>query len=368
MAAAWAGGGYPPGLMSLSRVIVLLGGASSERRVSVASARNVVGAIEGAVPWFVAPEGAVHAIDVDELAAHARPFEEDFVPRRAAFAASLHAALDHVGSDDVLFLAFHGGEGENGVIQAELEARGLAFTGSGSKASAAAFDKARAKAIVSAAGVQVAPASVVGATRDATGTVTTHEPGQVREALAALLAAHGRVVVKPVADGSSTGLHHLASASELDEVAAAVSASGVSYLVEPFVVGTELTIGVIDTGEGPIALCASEVRLDPGRAFDFQGKYLGKGTKEITPAEVAPEIARAAQRVAVAAHRALGCEGYTRTDVIAGAHGITFLETNTLPGLTSASFIPQQLAHAGRPMREFVADQLARARARRDRR
>lgn len=356
--------------MSLGRVIVLLGGASSERRVSVASARNVVGAIEGAVPWFVAPEGAVHAIDVDELAAHARPFEEDFVPRRAAFAASWQAALAHVAAEDVIFLAFHGGEGENGVIQAELEARGLAFTGSGSKASAAAFDKARAKAIVSAAGVQVAPASVVGATRDAAGTATTRERGHdtVREALAALLAAHGRVVVKPVADGSSTGLHHLASTSQLDEVATAVSASGVSYLVEPFVVGTELTIGVIDTDEGPIALCASEVRLDPGRAFDFQGKYLGKGTQEITPAEVAPEIARAAQRVAVAAHRALGCEGYTRTDVIAGAHGITFLETNTLPGLTSASFIPQQLAHAGRPMREFVADQLARARARRDRR
>jgi D-alanine-D-alanine ligase len=356
--------------MSLGRVIVLLGGASSERRVSVASARNVVGAIEGAVPWFVAPEGAVHSIDVDELAAHARPFEEDFVPRRAAHAPSLHAALDSVSGQDVIFLAFHGGEGENGVIQAELEARGLAFTGSGSKASAAAFDKARAKAIVSAAGVQVAPASVVGATRDAASTAMTRERAHdtVREALAALLAAHGRVVVKPVADGSSTGLHHLASVSQLDEVAMAVSASGVSYLVEPFVVGTELTIGVIDTDEGPIALCASEVRLDPGRAFDFQGKYLGKGTREITPAEVAPEIAAEAQRVAVAAHRALGCEGYTRTDVIAGTHGITFLETNTLPGLTSASFIPQQLAHAGRPMREFVADQLARARARRDRR
>jgi D-alanine-D-alanine ligase len=249
------------------------------------------------------------------------------------------------------------------------------FTGSGSKASAAAFDKARAKAIVSAAGVHVAPASVVAARRAAPG-ATTHETGrdtserarEVREELAALLAEHGRVVVKPVADGSSTGLHHLASSSELDEVAAAVSASGVAYLVEPFVVGTELTIGVIDTDEGPFALCASEVRLDPGRAFDFQGKYLGKGTREITPAEVAPDIAAEAQRVAVAAHRALGCEGYTRTDVIAGTHGITFLETNTLPGLTSASFIPQQLAYVGRPMRDFVADQLARARARRDRR
>ena len=329
--------------------------------MSVASARNVMGAIEDAVPWFVLPEGSVHAIDAAELAAHVRPFEEDFVPRRAALAPSLHAALDSVSGEDVIFLAFHGGEGENGVLQAELEARGLAFTGSGSEASAAAFDKARAKAIVSAAGVRVAPAGVVGAAH-----ARGHET--VREALAALLAAHGRVVVKPVADGSSTGLHHLASASQLDEVAAAVSASGVSYLVEPFLVGTELTIGVIDTDDGPTALCASEVRLEPGRAFDFQGKYLGQGTRELTPAEVAPEIAAEAQRVAVAAHRALGCEGYTRTDVIATRGGVTFLETNTLPGLTAASFLPQQLAHAGRPMRDFVADQLARARARRDRR
>ncbi len=172
--------------------------------------------------------------------------------------------------------------------------------------------------------------------------------------------------------------HHSISALPADSVhvaafavaryRAGVSASGVSYLVEPFLVGTELTIGVIDTDDGPTALCASEVRLEPGRAFDFQGKYLGQGTRELTPAEVAPEIAAEAQRVAVAAHRALGCEGYTRTDVIATRGGVTFLETNTLPGLTAASFLPQQLAHAGRPMRDFVADQLARARARRDRR
>ncbi len=339
-----------------SRVIVLFGGGSSERRVSVASARNVVSAIEAPRPLFVSPEGAVHEVSVEALASHTRPFEEDFVPSSAPLAPSLALALDVLDPEDVCFLAFHGGDGENGVVQRALEARGLAFTGSGSVASAAAFDKARAKAIVSAAGVRVAPASIV------SGSVTA-----VRETLAALLAEHGRVVVKPVADGSSTGLHHLAHDAQLDEVARAVSASGVPSLVEPFVVGTELTIGVIDTDEGSVALCASEVRLDAGRAFDFQGKYLGQGTREITPAEVAPEIAEEAQRLAVAAHRALGCEGYTRTDVIAGAHGITFLETNTLPGLTSASFLPQQLTAVGRTLREFVDAQLARARARRDR-
>jgi D-alanine-D-alanine ligase len=329
----------------------------------VASAQNVVGMIDGAVPWFSSPEGGVHAVGAGELAAHARPFETDFVPRGAAFAPNLRAALEGVTPSDVIWLALHGGEGENGAIQGALEARQIAFTGSGSRASAAAFDKAQAKRIVGAAGVRVAPASVVPSGEGPA------DPRQVRDALAALLRAHGRVVVKPVADGSSTGLHHLASpgsGESLDEVAAAVVASGVPHLVEPFVAGTELTVGVIETERGPVALCASEVRLDPGRAFDFQGKYLGRGTREITPAEVAPEIADEARRVALLAHRALGCEGYSRTDVIAGDAGITFLETNTLPGLTGASFLPQQLAHAGRSMREFAREQLALARARRD--
>lgn len=339
------------------QVIVLFGGVSSERRVSVASARNVVSALSGSPPGprclFLAPDGAVHEVEGRALDAHTRPFEEDFVPDAAPLAGSLAAFLDALSRDVVLLLALHGGDGENGVVQRALEERCLAFTGSGSVASAAAFDKARAKEIVGAAGVRVAPARVV-----------SGSPREVHEGLAAMLAAHGRVVVKPVADGSSTGLHHLASDAELEEVARAVTETAVPYLVEPFLAGTELTVGVLDEGQDSIALCASEVRLEPGRAFDFQGKYLGRGTREITPAEVAPEIAAEAQRLAVTAHRALGCEGYSRTDLIATSAGVTFLETNTLPGLTAASFLPQQLAHAGRPLRDFLTAQLALAQTR----
>jgi D-alanine-D-alanine ligase len=109
------------------------------------------------------------------------------------------------------------------------------------------------------------------------------------------------------------------------------------------------------------------VRVEAGRAFDYEGKYLGKGTREITPAEVAPAVTRAAQELALAAHRALGCEGYSRTDIIAAAAGPVFLELNTLPGLTRMSFIPQQLAAEGTSMAQFLDGQLAIARARRDR-
>ncbi len=341
-----------------SRIVMLFGGTSTERHVSVASACNIVSAIDRPVPWFIAPNGAVHAVTTEELCAQERPFERDFLPASSASFRDLAEALDGASRNDVFFLALHGGHGENGVIQNALEQRDLAFTGSGSAASAAAFDKVRAKQIVADAGVRVTASRVL-AGADV----------EVREALAELLERYGRVVVKPVADGSSIGLHHLAKRERLGEVATAVAGAGIPYLVEPFVAGTELTIGVVDQRSKPLALPPSEVRLEPGRAFDFAGKYLGRGTLEITPAEVAPEIAAEAQRIALAAHRALGCEGYSRTDVIAQRDGVVvYLETNTLPGLTAASFIPQQLCAAGMGLREFVAAQIRVALERRDRR
>ncbi|MBC8072794.1 MAG: ATP-grasp domain-containing protein, partial [Deltaproteobacteria bacterium] len=177
----------------------------------------------------------------------------------------------------------------------------------------------------------------------------------------------GALVAKPIADGSSIGLLHLRAHEELAAAARDITSAGVPYLVEERLEGTELTVGVVDEGGTAIALPISEVRVVPGGSFDFDGKYLGRGTLEITPAEVPTEIAAKASEIAVAAHLALGCAGYSRTDVIATAHGVVFLETNTLPGLTRASFIPQQLAAAGRPLAGFVADQLGLGRARRDR-
>src|SRR5258708_22501964 len=127
--------------------------------------------------------------------------------------------------------------------------------------------------------------------------------------------------------------------------------------------GVELTVGVVE--DGPLrALAGRGVGAAPGRAFDYEGKYLGKGTIEITPAEVTAEVARAAQEAAIAAHDALGCEGYSRTDVIVSPRGPVFLEINTLPGLTRRSFIPQQLAAEGTAIKDFLRDQLALARRR----
>ena len=341
--------------MSSSDTVILFGGSSNERRVSVASGQNVASILTGAAAWFLAPGGAVHEVSPEELQAFQRPFETDFTPREPAFAASLGDALDPAR---VFFLALHGGEGEDGTLQRICEERRIAFTGPGAAASAQAFDKEVAKQVCSEAGVRIAESIHL-----------PRRPELARKVMLELLEVHGRIVAKPVAGGSSVGLHHLVSAAQVDPAASAIQATGEAYLAEAFISGTELTIGVVDSARGTRALPPSEVRMEAGRAFDFEGKYLGKGTREITPAEVSPEVTRAAQELALAAHRALGCEGYSRTDLIveAGPRGPVFLELNTLPGLTRMSFIPQQLAAEGTSLRDFLEDQLALARQRRDR-
>jgi D-alanine-D-alanine ligase len=193
------------------------------------------------------------------------------------------------------------------------------------------------------------------------------DPRVMRDLLRDFLSMNGRIVAKPVAGGSSVGLYHVRTNDDVETAARGIEEVGEAYLAEQFIEGTELTVGVVDGPDGARALPPSEVRLEAGRAFDFEGKYLGKGTREITPAEVPPETTRAAQQLALDAHRALGCEGYSRTDLIVGPKGPVFLELNTLPGLTRASFIPQQLAVEGTPMLKFLEGQLDLARRRRDR-
>jgi len=341
--------------MSGSGVTILFGGTSNERRVSVASAQNVSAVLDEAEAWFLAPSGAVHRVGRDELAGFQRPFEQDFEPVAAAEFPSVVAGFEKHRSQ-VFFLALHGGEGEDGTVQRMLEARRIAFTGPGADASARAFDKEVAKQVAHAAGVRIARSVHL-----------SKDPKIMRNELREMLAIYGRIVAKPVAGGSSVGLHHLSAAEQIEPAARRMEESGEPYLAEQFISGTELTVGVVDGPSGPRALPPSEVRLEQGRAFDYEGKYLGKGTREITPAEVPADVTRSAQGLALAAHRALGCEGYSRTDLIVGPDGPVFLELNTLPGLTRASFVPQQLAAEGTTLLSFLEGQLAIARNRRDR-
>lgn len=335
-------------------VIVLFGGNSDERQVSVATGQNVARTLDLPICWFWAPNGAVHDVRISDLFEHQRPFEVDFKPVRSARWPTFGAALDDLSIDDpVFFLALHGGAGEDGTVQRLLEQRHLPFTGSGSSASAAAFDKGRAKDVVKGR-VKVAESRVV-------------PPGERETLLSAiedLLSRHERIVLKPLAAGSSRGLFFLDRGAKPDAIVESIIRLDLPYILEQFIRGRELTVGIADMGQGPSALPVVEIVVDPGHAFDYEGKYLGKGTHEICPAQIDHDVARAAQQTALAAHQALGCEGYSRTDIMAAQDGPYYLETNTLPGLTTSSLVPQELTAAGLDFREFLDRQIELARKR----
>jgi D-alanine-D-alanine ligase len=171
-------------------------------------------------------------------------------------------------------------------------------------------------------------------------------------------------VLKPLADGSSRGLYFVDRGDDLEAMARQVATVGVPYLAEEFIAGRELTVAVLDDDGRPRALPCLEIETDPGHVFDYAGKYLGKGTREICPAKISAEASADAQRIAVAAHTALGCEGYSRTDLVLAQDGAYYLETNTLPGLTSSSLVPQELAADGISFEQFLREQVEIARGR----
>jgi D-alanine-D-alanine ligase len=339
----------------MKSTVILFGGSSSERLVSVASAQNVSTHLPDARLWFLSTSGEVFDVARPVLAAHTQPFVNAFTPPGAATWPDLKTALASPGAKDATyFLALHGGDGENGVTQRILEDVHMAFTGSDSRASADAFDKARTKVLASAKGARIADAESIPVVDEAT----------ARATVTRLLQRAPRWVLKPQADGSSHGLIHLKSPGEVEVASRSLARFALPYLAEVFIEGRELTVGVVDEPNGPTALPVSEVKLIPGGAFDYEGKYLGRGTEEVTPAALTPDEWKAAQALAVLTHRAVGCRGYTRTDMILTATGPVLLEINTLPGMTNASFIPQQLAAAGRDVKAFLEQQLELARNR----
>jgi D-alanine-D-alanine ligase len=323
------------------RKTILFGGTNRERLVSVASAQAVAAALPEAELWFQAPDGRVHVANRETLFAHQRPFELDF-PADGPLVGEIEAALDRAASEGrVLVLAQHGGAAENGALAALAEARGVAFTGSGAAASKLAFDKAATKAVVSKVGVAVPPTVSVETAPDD-------------------FARIGRLVAKPVAEGSSYGLIFVNAADDLARLAEAAKRE--AYLVEPFIAGSEATCAVLEQADGSLlALPPIEIVPAPDGAFDYQGKYLASTTQEICPARFGDEVNKALQAGALAAHKAVGAMGYSRSDFIVTPTGVVFLEINTLPGLTKASLYPKALGVQGIGFADFLAGQIALA-------
>jgi D-alanine-D-alanine ligase len=327
--------------------LILFGGASEERLVSVASAQNLMGHLPEANLWFLAPNGEVFEVSRPQLQAHQNAFTTAFTPAGNSLAGKLENALELL-RQKVVILALHGTEGEDGTLQAMLERNRIPYTGSDSHSSRLAFDKKRTKDLAKRHNLPMADDLLVKGKKDL-------------PALRDFFSRHPSLVLKPVANGSSFGLFIIHSAAEF-EAALGKMDPEISYLAEGFLAGREITVGVRQGLDGTLeALPCSEVRVVKGRQFDYEGKYLGSGVQELTPAPLELEDTVRCQELAKTVHALVGCSGYSRTDMILTPRGPVLLEINTLPGLSRASFIPQQLTAMGETLRTFFLAQITLA-------
>ena len=236
------------------------------------------------------------------------------------------SALDRPA--DFVFIALHGEFGEDGTLQAELDARRLKYSGSGAAASRLAIDKAESKRRFEQAGVPTPPYELVTQTGLAGLATRINLP----------------VVVKPVSSGSSVDTSIARTPKALEEAASAVVATYGVALVEKYIAGPELTVGVL----GDEALPVCEIRTQR-EFYDYQAKYVDDNTQYLFDLDLPHDLLERVQRLSLAAHRALGCRVFSRVDCMVDAASMEpyFLEVNTIPGFTSHSLLPKAAARIG---------------------
>ncbi|HWL37039.1 MAG TPA: D-alanine--D-alanine ligase [Frankiaceae bacterium] len=315
-------------MSGVRRAVVLAGGLSFEREVSLRSGRRVCDALRSA-----GVEASVHDAD-----------------------ASLLTTLDEVGPD-AAFIALHGGPGEDGAIRGVLDLAGVPYAGSTPHACRMAFDKPTAKGLLRAAGVATPEAVTL-----PHGTFRELGAHAVLDRLLTRLALP--LLVKPSSGGSSLGATVVHDEAALPSAMVHCFSYGDTALVERFVEGTELAVSVLDVDGTPTVLPAVEIVPKSG-VFDYAARYTAGQTDYYTPARLPERSVNAAAAVALAAHRVLGLRDLSRTDLIVDADGTPwFLEVNVAPGMTETSMLPMSVAAAGLDLGVVCRDLLAAAAAR----
>ncbi|HEX4271467.1 MAG TPA: D-alanine--D-alanine ligase [Rhizomicrobium sp.] len=290
------------------KIAVLMGGRSAEREVSLSSGRGVVAALR-------------------EEGFDAHPLDPGDNPGQQLFEAK----------PDAVFNALHGRFGEDGTVQGLLELMRIPYTHSGVLSSAIAMHKERTKDIYRAAGLPVVK-SIVADRREAASAHLMEPP----------------YVVKPVNEGSSVGIFIIRKGDNRPpaELGSDTWTLSSEMMVEEFVPGRELTVSVMGANSfgKERALGVTEITTEL-EFYDYEAKYAPGGSKHILPAQVPQKVAEEAMELAVAAHKALGCRGVTRTDFryddTGPKHRMILLETNTQPGMTPTSLVPEQAALVG---------------------
>ena len=290
------------------KILVLLGGASAEREVSLASGARVAEALRA------------KGHEVTTADPGADPL----------------AILPQARAAEVVWMALHGGAGEDGTIQALFDLAGVRYTGSGHLASALAMDKDLSKHLFRAAGVPTAEWRMV---RTGDGT-DWRAPAFTEEMIAALGLP---LVVKPSKQGSTVGLTVVKAAEQLAPAVTEAFQHDDEVMLEAFVPGRELTVGVLDDAPMPVGEIIPKHEL-----YDYECKYTPGMAEEIFPAAIPVAVRDAVQRQAMAAYRALKLAGCARIDFrLHPTDGLFCLEANTLPGMTGTSLVPQAAAAMG---------------------
>ncbi|MCX7598277.1 MAG: D-alanine--D-alanine ligase [Armatimonadetes bacterium] len=302
-------------------VAVLLGGRSSEREVSLRSGKGVLGALERL---------GLRAIGVDP-------------------GPDLVSQLTEVGAD-VVFNVLHGGPGENGAVQGILDNAGIPYAGSGVLASALAMNKEQTKRVLRAVGLPTPDWLVFKAGDD---------PDKAAQQVATTLGLPA--VVKPVDQGSSVGVAIVDTRDALAQHLASTLETYARALVEKFVDGREVTVGLLGFGSTLRALPVLEL-VPRNRFYDYEAKYTKGMTELLCPAPIGEEATRRCQEVALAVHQAIGCHGWSRVDMHLDSAGQVWVhEINSIPGMTETSDVPAEAAAAGMTYDELVAEILCSA-------
>ncbi|SFS85076.1 D-alanine--D-alanine ligase family protein [Saccharopolyspora flava] len=311
--------------MSDRWVAVLAGGLSHERDVSLRSGRRLSAALRSV------------GMTVAEWDADAR----------------LLSRLTEERPDAVV-IALHGGEGENGSVQAVLDMLGIPYVGTGPHASRRAWDKPTAKAELARAGLTT-PDWV------ALPHATFRELG-AQHVLDALVGKLGLpLMLKPDQGGSGLGAQVVRDAEGLPSAMVGALSYGDAVLVERFIEGTEVAITVVDGPDGPKALPAVEIEAADG-VYDYTARYTAGLTNYRAPADISADAATAAGELAIAAHKLLGLRDISRTDAIIDTDGVPhFLDAKVSPGLTETSLLPMAVEAAGRSLGETYAGLVERA-------
>lgn len=312
-------------------IALLAGGNSSEREIALQSAAQVAEA-------FDRERYNVWLIDV-----HHR----DFVFRNEA--GEWHLDLNDfsltVGAErvefDFAYIMIHGTPGEDGHIQGYLEMMGIPFSSCDMTSSVVTFDKVTTKRAVADTGVGLAK-----------GILLREEDWIAPEAIVAELGLP--LFVKPNASGSSCGVTKVKSAEELPEAIFKAFDESPEVLVEEFIAGREMACGVLVTAEEEYLFPITEV-VAKNEFFDYEAKYTAGMSDEITPADIAPEIAEKLHEMTLAAYKACRCKGLARVDFIVTPEGEPYMiEINTIPGMSAGSIVPKQIRAAGMTMTEVL--------------